>query len=68
MDPDDHFDLATVFAMKTLDIRAVILDSHIDRLTQDQESGGGQIPLQQMMHVTGRDVPWAIGLKEATIS
>ncbi|MGI6414881.1 MAG: hypothetical protein ACOX1P_04370 [Thermoguttaceae bacterium] len=64
MDPDDHFDLATVFAMKTLDIRAVILDNHIDRLTQDQESGGGRIPLQQMMHVTGRDVPWAIGLKE----
>ncbi len=64
MDPDDHFDLATVFAMKTLDIRAVILDNHIDRPTQDQENGGGRIPLQQMMHITGTQVPWAIGLKE----
>lgn len=64
MDPDDHFDLATVFAMKTLDIKAVILDNHIDRPVQDQENGGGRIPLQQMMHITGTEVPWAIGLKE----
>jgi hypothetical protein len=64
MDPDDHFDLATVFALKTFDLKAVILDNHIDRPQQDQQNGGGHIPLSQMMAITGRKVPWAIGLKE----
>ncbi len=40
MDPDDHFDLAAVFRLKELDVKAVILDGHIDRPGQDQLTGG----------------------------
>lgn len=62
MDPDDHFDLAALFAMRDLEVRALILDGHIDRPGQDQFNGGGRIPLSQMEHITGRSVPAAVGL------
>ncbi|MCX7598557.1 MAG: nucleoside hydrolase [Armatimonadetes bacterium] len=58
-DPDDHFDLATLFALPELDIRAVILDCGRRQLAQP-----GEIPLRQMMAITGRRVPWAIGLAD----
>jgi len=61
MDPDDHFDLAALFAMKTFDVKAVILDGHIDRKGQDQFNGGGRIPLAQMTAITGYAVPSAVG-------
>jgi len=63
MDPDDHFDLAAVFRLKELDIKAVVLDGHITRPGQDQLTGGGKAPLEQMMDICGRNVPFAIGLK-----
>ena len=63
MDPDDHFDLAAVFRLKELDVKAVILDGHIDRPGQDQLKGGGKVPLEQMMEICGYKVPYAIGLK-----
>lgn len=63
MDPDDHFDLAAVFRLKELDVKAVILDGHIDRPGQDQLTGGGKVPLEQMMEICGYKVPYAIGLK-----
>ena len=28
VDPDDHFDLAILFAIKEFDIKGIILDSH----------------------------------------
>lgn len=62
MDPDDHFDLAALFALRGLDVRALILDGHIDRPGQDQFNGGGRIPLSQMEHITGHRVPAAVGL------
>ncbi len=57
VDPDDHFDLATLFAIAEFDIRAVILDCGSRQLKQP-----GEIPLKQMMHLTGRKVPCAVGL------
>jgi hypothetical protein len=62
VDPDDHFDLATLFALKEFDVRAIILDNHADRPDKDQGNAGGRPALEQMMHITGRRVPWAIGL------
>ena len=53
-DPDDHFDLATLFAIERFDIRAVILD-----LGDRQKGKPGRIPLEQMLALRGRRVPWA---------
>lgn len=62
MDPDDHFDLAALFAMKEFDVKAVILDGHIDRKGQGQFNGGGRIPLAQMSAISGYTLPSAVGL------
>ena len=56
-DPDDHFDLATVYSMPELDIRGIVLD-----LGQSQARRPGRIPVSQMNRITGRDVPAATGL------
>jgi hypothetical protein len=56
-DPDDHFDLATLFALEEFDIRGVVLD-----LGERQVQKPGDTPLRQMMALTGRDIPYAIGL------
>jgi len=56
-DPDDHFDLATLFAIGEFDIRAILLDQG-----DKQAERPGEIPLRQMMRLTGRVVPSAIGL------
>ncbi len=56
-DPDDHFDLAILFALPELDVRAIVIDRgerHKDR--------PGIVTLQQMMAITGRSVPWALGM------
>ena len=56
-DPDDHYDLATLFAMSEFDIRGVILD-----LGAEQAKRTGRPAVEQMMKITGRQVPVAIGL------
>lgn len=58
-DPDDHYDLATLFSLPELDVKAIVIDmSHSD--------GGKKPPgvaaIRQMMHLTGRTVPYATGL------
>jgi hypothetical protein len=58
-DPDDHFDVACLFAMREVDIQAVILDQGAK-----QEQRPGRIPVEQLNSLTGRKVPWAIGLAE----
>ncbi len=58
-DPDDHFDLAAIYAMNELDIKGVILD-----LGAQQVHRPGRIPVSQMNRITGREVPAAIGLAE----
>ena len=57
VDPDDHFDLATLFALPEFDIRGIVLDSGSRQMKQP-----GHVPLRQMMHLAGRNVPFAIGL------
>jgi len=56
-DPDDHYDLATLFALPEFDLKAVVLD-----LGDRQKLKPGRLPLEQMMHITGRRVPFATGL------
>jgi len=62
-DPDDHFDLATLFALPELEVKAILLDQGDKQLKRP-----GAIPIQQMMHLTGRQVPFAIGLAQKLIS
>jgi len=57
-DPDDHFDLATLFALPELDIRAIVLD-----LGHLQRKSPGDLPIRQLMHLTGRQVPIMVGLQ-----
>ncbi len=58
-DPDDHFDLACLYALSEMDVKAIILDQG-----RKQEERPGQTPIAQMNHLTGRTVPYAIGLAE----
>ncbi len=58
-DPDDHFDLATLYAMPELDIKGVVLDQGRKQLERP-----GRIPVSQMNKITGRNVPAAIGLAD----
>jgi hypothetical protein len=59
-DPDDHFDLATLYAMPELDVKGVVLDQGRKQLQRP-----GRIPVSQMNHITGRKVPAVIGLADA---
>jgi inosine-uridine nucleoside N-ribohydrolase len=56
-DPDDHYDLATLFAMREFDIRGIILDQGAK---QKQKTGRGSV--EQMLHITKRQVPCVVGL------
>jgi hypothetical protein len=58
-DPDDHFDLATLYAIPELELKAIILDQGRKQLIRP-----GRIPVSQMNRITGRSVPAAIGLAE----
>jgi hypothetical protein len=58
-DPDDHFDLATLYAMPELDIKAVVLDQGRKQLERP-----GRIPVSQMNRITGRNMPAVIGLAD----
>lgn len=58
-DPDDHFDLATLFALEEFDIRAIILD-----IGRRQKERPGRVAVEQLLHLTGKQVPVAIGLAE----
>ncbi|MFH1941359.1 MAG: nucleoside hydrolase [bacterium] len=58
-DPDDHFDLASLFSLDELDIRGIVLDQG-----NKQKKSPGRIPVEQMNVLTGRHVPWAVGLAE----
>lgn len=58
-DPDDHFDLACLYAMPEADLRAIVLDQG-DR----QRQRPGFQPVWQLNHLTGRHVPAAIGLRD----
>jgi hypothetical protein len=58
-DPDDHFDIACLYAIRDVDIKAVILDQG-----QKQTKKPGSIPVSQLNYITGRNIPCAIGLSD----
>jgi hypothetical protein len=57
-DPDDHFDLACLYSMPEVDLRAVVLDNG-----ESQAQRPGFKPVWQLNYLTGRHVPSAIGLR-----
>jgi hypothetical protein len=57
VDPDDHFDLATLYAMPEMDIKGIVLDQGKKQLERP-----GRIPVSQMNRITGRAVSAVIGL------
>lgn len=56
-DADDHLDLATLFALPELDVKGVVLDQGAV-----QRERPGRVALEQMVRLTGRRVPYAVGL------
>lgn len=58
-DPDDHFDLACLYAMPEADLRAIVLDQGARQVRQP-----GLKPVAQLNYLTGRHVPAAIGLRD----
>jgi len=56
-DPDDHFDIAALYALDELDLRAIVLDQG-----ERQAERPGSIPVRQLNALTGRSVPYAVGL------
>ncbi|GHT22540.1 hypothetical protein FACS189430_04470 [Bacteroidia bacterium] len=61
-DPDDHYDLATLFMMPEFDIKAFIFDvSNHSRKAEEF----GRVPLEQIAAITGRPIPpYAVGLRQ----
>ena len=58
-DPDDHYDLATLFALEEFDLKGIILD-----LGATQKERIGEPPIRQMEAITRREVAYAIGLSQ----
>jgi hypothetical protein len=58
-DPDDHFDIACMYAIHEFDIKAIILDQG-----KKQEERPGAVPIAQLNSMTGRNIPYAIGLAD----
>ncbi len=58
-DPDDHFDIACLYAIEEIEIKAVILDQG-----EKQKKNPGSVPISQLNHITGRNVPHALGLSD----
>lgn len=56
-DPDDHYDLACLFAMEEFDVRGIVLD-----LGEVQAKQSGRPAVEQMMHIAGRKCPYVVGL------
>lgn len=57
-DPDDHYDLAALFAIQRFDIRGIVIDVR----RGDDVANVGREPLEQMMHITDRRAPYAVGI------
>lgn len=56
-DPDDHYDLAMLFALPELDVRGIVLD-----LGERQQQRLGRPPVEQILHLAGRRVPYVMGI------
>jgi pyrimidine-specific ribonucleoside hydrolase len=64
-DPDDHFDLATLFALPEVEIKAVLLDAtqrFIDGIpNEDYPRDPGYASVNQLSYLTGISFPVAVG-------
>lgn len=65
-DPDDHFDLATIAALKEINLLGVILDItskflHAAPRGRDIRRDPGFVPVAQLAYLTGKAVPVAVG-------
>ena len=60
-DPDDHFDIATLYAIPEIDIKVIILDQNNNQ-GWNQDKDPGSVPISQMNYITNRNVPYAAGL------
>ncbi len=58
-DPDDHFDLVVLYALSELDILGIVLDQG-----RRQDHSPGRFPVEQMNALSGRNVPFAVGLSD----
>jgi hypothetical protein len=58
-DPDDHLDIATLFSLREIDVRAIVLD-----LGLRQQKKPGRVPVEQILSISGRRVPYGIGLAD----
>jgi len=58
-DPDDHFDIACLYSISEIDIKAIILDQG-----RKQKTKPGSIPVSQLNYITGRNIPYAVGLSD----
>ncbi len=56
-DPDDHFDLAAIYAISELEIKLIVLDQGDKQLVRP-----GRIPVEQMNWITGRGTPTVSGM------
>jgi len=57
-DPDDHFDLATLYSIPEFDVRGIVLDQGEKQLQRP-----GSIPVSQLNALSGRNISAVIGLK-----
>ncbi len=65
-DPDDHYDLACLYALPELDVKGVIIDManiHEKRSYHGTPKKPGRVALRQMEHLTGRRLPCVTGLE-----
>ena len=65
-DPDDHFDLATIYALPEIELKAVLLDAtkkflHAAPLGYDIARDPGFLSVMQMNYMMGRTVPVVCG-------
>jgi len=60
-DPDDHFDIASLYAIAEIDIKAIILDQNNGN-GRNQDKTPGSVPISQLNYITKRNVPYAAGL------
>lgn len=55
-DADDVYDLAAIYAMP-IDLKGIILEQGLK-----QDARSGSVAVQQMNEITGRNIPYAVGL------
>ena len=61
-DPDDYFDLATLFSFNEIDVRGIILDQQLYN-KRPQSEGTGAVPLRQIFRIVGRTSAYEVGLR-----